>query len=106
MFRWMNVQGRWEKPAYRKDWRVLLARRRAARPGEAEEWSTLPVLGGVTTFNGPIRYQALALKDADPTAVKLPHPGANRRKAWRGNWRRSIRESGLLSMRAPTRCGR
>jgi dienelactone hydrolase len=55
-----------------KDWRILLARLRATRPAEAEEWSALPVMGGVTTFYGPIRYQAMTLSDLDPTAVKLP----------------------------------
>ena len=55
-----------------KEWRMLIARRRAGRPGEAEEWSTLPVMSGVTTFRGPVRYQAMSLSDLDPTAVKLP----------------------------------
>jgi dienelactone hydrolase len=55
-----------------KHWRILLARHRAPRPGEAAEWSTLPPLGGTTTFYGPARYQAMVLKDDDPGRVKPP----------------------------------
>lgn len=52
-------------------WRVLLSRHRAARPGEAEESSALPALGA-SSFYGPIRYRRMILQDADPTRVALP----------------------------------
>src|SRR5262249_20140922 len=46
-----------------KQWRILVARHRAARPGEAAEWSTLPVVDGV--FDAPTRYRAMELRDHD-----------------------------------------
>ncbi|MCW5977465.1 MAG: acetylxylan esterase [Bryobacteraceae bacterium] len=63
-----------------RDWRILLARRRAARPGEAEEWSALPALDGVTTYYGPLRYRPMLLSDSAPASVKQqervhPSPG-------------------------------
>src|SRR5206468_12534447 len=55
-----------------KQWRILVARHRAPRPGEAAEWSTLPALDGNTSFYGPVRYRAMELRDEDPAHVKLP----------------------------------
>ncbi len=55
-----------------KQWRILLARHRAPRPGEAGEWSTLPVMDGESSVHGPARYRALELRDEDATKVKLP----------------------------------
>jgi dienelactone hydrolase len=54
-----------------KEWRILVVRHRAARPGEAAEWSTLPGLDGTSSFYGPGRYQAMLLGDDDPTRVKV-----------------------------------
>jgi hypothetical protein len=54
-----------------KVWRILVVRHRAARPGEAAEWSTLPVLDGSSSFYGPVRYQAMVLRDEDPAQVKV-----------------------------------
>jgi cephalosporin-C deacetylase-like acetyl esterase len=42
-------------------WRMLLSRLRAARPGEAGEQSAFPVVGGATTFYGPARYRVVQL---------------------------------------------
>jgi cephalosporin-C deacetylase-like acetyl esterase len=55
-------------------WRILIARHRAARAGEAAESSTLPVLDGAASFYGPVRYQAMLLSGESPSAVKLPQP--------------------------------
>jgi dienelactone hydrolase len=52
-----------------RDWRILVARLRAARPGEAAEQSSLPVIGGSSSFYGPIRYRRAVLSDSDPTRV-------------------------------------
>ena len=56
-------------------WRVLLTRLRAARPGEAAERSSLPVVVA-PSFYGPLRYRAMVLRDAHPAevaAVPLPY---------------------------------
>jgi dienelactone hydrolase len=55
-----------------KQWRILVARHRAPRPGEAAEWNTLPTLDGSTSFYGPVRYRAMLLRDEDPTQVAVP----------------------------------
>src|SRR5262245_39209413 len=55
-----------------KQWRIVLTRYRAPRPGEAAESSSLPVVGGMSTFYGPARYQALVFQDAEPARVALP----------------------------------
>ncbi len=55
-----------------REWRVLVARYRAARPGESAESSTLPVMGGTTTFHGPARYREMVLRDEGPSHVRLP----------------------------------
>jgi dienelactone hydrolase len=52
-------------------WRVLVERYRAARPGEAAEVSTLPVVGS-STFFGPLRYRRMVLENANPSQVGLP----------------------------------
>lgn len=52
-------------------WRVLLARYRAARPGEAAELSSLPVVV-TSSFYGPARYRSLILRDAEPHEVATP----------------------------------
>ena len=54
-----------------RQWRVLLSRYRAARPGEAAERSSLPVVV-TSSFHGPMRYRALVLRDADPNQVAKP----------------------------------
>jgi dienelactone hydrolase len=61
-------------------WRVLLTRLRAARPGEAAERSSLPVVA-TSSFYGPLRYRGLVLRDAAParvaaTAVPYEEPPA------------------------------
>ena len=53
-----------------KQWRVLLARHRAARPGDAAELSSLPVVV-TSSFYGPMRYRALVLSDAHPSSPCL-----------------------------------
>ncbi|MCZ2080297.1 MAG: acetylxylan esterase [Bryobacterales bacterium] len=50
------------------EWRILLARHRARRSGEAAEVSALPALG-TSAFRGPLRYRAMILRDAPPDAV-------------------------------------
>jgi len=65
-----------------RQWRVLLARHRAARPGEAAEWSTLPPVGGATSFYGPARYRALVLREEGPAQL-APAP-AHRPKSRTG----------------------
>lgn len=55
-----------------KQWRILVARYRAPRPGEAGEWSSLPAIGGKSSFYGPVRYQAMVLRDENPARVKQP----------------------------------
>jgi dienelactone hydrolase len=59
-------------------WRILVARYRAARPGEAALSSTLPVLDGASSFYGPVRYQAMILRAEAPARVKLPQPAYER----------------------------
>jgi cephalosporin-C deacetylase-like acetyl esterase len=54
-----------------REWRMLLARYRASRPGEAAEVSALPPLG-TPEFYGPVRYQRMVLSDQGPTRVKVP----------------------------------
>jgi cephalosporin-C deacetylase-like acetyl esterase len=59
-----------------RQWRVLVARYRAARPGEPAEISALPETGSAT-FYGPVRYRRLILSDLDPSrmeALKISHP--------------------------------
>jgi cephalosporin-C deacetylase-like acetyl esterase len=56
-----------------RDWRVLVVRHRAARPGEAEETSALPPVVS-SSFYGPVRYRRLILSDADPERVQPPAP--------------------------------
>ena len=56
-----------------KQWRVLLARYRAARPGDAAELSALPVAVS-SSFYGPLRYRALVLGDAHPADLASPAP--------------------------------
>ena len=53
-----------------RDWRVLVARTRAARPGEAAETSALPPVGTVT-FHGPIRYRRMMLGHLVPAEVRM-----------------------------------
>lgn len=57
-----------------QQWRILLARHRAARPGEAAEWSTLPPAGGATSFYGPVRYRAVVLRQEAPERLAPPRP--------------------------------
>lgn len=57
-----------------KRWRILVTRYRAARPGEGAERSSLPVVGGVPTFYGPVRYRRMVLSGLDPRRVKAPAP--------------------------------
>ena len=52
-----------------KDWRILIARTRAARPGEAAESSSLPVVGAASTFYGPARYQRMILTDRESASA-------------------------------------
>lgn len=60
------------------EWRVLLARHRAARPGETAEWSALPVVGGSSSFYGPVRYRRMVLRDVDPASARVPVPEYSR----------------------------
>jgi dienelactone hydrolase len=53
------------------DWRVLLKRYRAARPGEPAETHALPVIGGANTFYGPIRYRRLRLGESSPASTAV-----------------------------------
>jgi hypothetical protein len=56
-------------------WRILLTRLRSARPGEASERSSLPVVVA-SSFYGPLRYRAIVLRDAHPaevSAMELPY---------------------------------
>jgi dienelactone hydrolase len=55
----------------RQWWRVLVARYRAPRPGEAAEISALPETGSATYY-GPARYRPLILSDLDPARVEAP----------------------------------
>lgn len=59
-----------------KQWRVLLSRFRAGRPGEAAELTSLPVLDGTASFHGPIRYRRMVLADVAPNVVPLPNDGS------------------------------
>jgi dienelactone hydrolase len=59
------------EPGIPKEWRILVVRHRAARPGEAADWSTLPVMDGSLSFYGPVRYQAMVLRDEGPTQAKV-----------------------------------
>jgi dienelactone hydrolase len=54
-----------------QNWRVLISRYRAARPGEAAEISTLPEVGS-PTFYGPARYRQMILHDVAPSRVETP----------------------------------
>ena len=56
-------------------WRVVLVRHRAARPGDVAETASLPTLDGAG-FSGPIRYRRLTLSDAAPAAVAVPRTPA------------------------------
>jgi dienelactone hydrolase len=61
------------EPAIPAAWRVLLARQRAARPGEAAEASALPPVG-TFTFHGPIRYRPMRLDSLPPATSAAPSP--------------------------------
>ena len=54
-----------------REWRVLLSRHRAARPGEPAEVSALPPVG-TETFFGLLRYRRMLLSDQGPAAVARP----------------------------------
>ena len=74
-----------------KQWRMLLVRHRAARPGDPGEWSTLPSLDGTSTFFRPARYRAAVLSEELPARVKtaeLP-PAAFDAQVWTPQYRRS-----------------
>ena len=61
-----------------RNWKILLTRLRAERPGEAAERSALPVVIA-PSFYGPLRYRSLRLVDAPPsqaTAPALPYAEA------------------------------
>ena len=49
-------------------WRVVVARYRAARPGDPAEWSALPAIG-TRTFDGPMRYRRLVLGISAPSGL-------------------------------------
>jgi dienelactone hydrolase len=53
------------------DWRIVIARYRADRPGEPAEVSAVPMIPA-RTFYGPIRYRRMNLSDMDPGKVSLP----------------------------------
>jgi dienelactone hydrolase len=53
-----------------RHWRVLIARYRAGRPGEAAEQSVYPVIGAASAFYGPVRYQRMVLSDSDAARMK------------------------------------
>jgi dienelactone hydrolase len=53
-------------------WRILVTRRRAPRPGEVAEVSTLPPMHGKATFHAPVHYRALLVSEAHPSRVKMP----------------------------------
>jgi dienelactone hydrolase len=50
-------------------WRVVMARYRAARPGDPAELSALPAIG-TRTFDGPLRYRRLRLAGAAPSLLQ------------------------------------
>ncbi len=56
-----------------REWRVLLVRYRAARPGETEETSALPPVIS-SWFYGPARYRAMLLQEAAPSQAGAPAP--------------------------------
>lgn len=58
------------EPAVPSEWRVLLSRYRAPRPGEAAEVSALPPTGS-PTFYGPLRYRRLRLGGRSPSETAL-----------------------------------
>jgi dienelactone hydrolase len=49
-------------------WRFVLARYRAARPGDPAETSALPAIG-TRSFDGPMRYQKLVLSNRAPSQI-------------------------------------
>jgi len=51
-----------------RNWRVLISRYRAPRPGEPAEASVLPVVVS-PTFYGPVRYRRMILRDVQPSEV-------------------------------------
>jgi cephalosporin-C deacetylase-like acetyl esterase len=62
------------EPELPPEWRILIARHRARRRGEAAESSALPPIGA-STFYGPLRYRRLVLRDAAPeAAARIPEP--------------------------------
>jgi dienelactone hydrolase len=71
-----------------REWRVVLARYRAPRPGEADESSALPPIG-TATFYGSIRYRRLILAEAQPAPVadRSPQPDFDSR-VWSPLYRR------------------
>ena len=56
-----------------REWRVLLSRFRAARPGEPAEVSALPPVG-TDTFYGLLRYRRMRLSNRPPAEVGRPEP--------------------------------
>ena len=57
-----------------REWRVVLSRYRAARPGEAAETSAVPAIDSAT-FYGPMRYRRLVLSDAPPDRIAAVDTG-------------------------------
>jgi cephalosporin-C deacetylase-like acetyl esterase len=57
-----------------RNWRIVISRYRAARPGEAAEISALPAIHS-TYFYGPVRYRRMILADAPPARVAVIETG-------------------------------
>ena len=53
------------------EWRVVISRYRAPRPGEAAELSSLPVTNSALAY-GPVRYRRMQLRHVPPSRVALP----------------------------------
>ena len=57
-----------------QNWRIVVSRYRAARPGEAAETSAVPAIGS-TNFYGPVRYRRMVLSDLPPSRVASVNTG-------------------------------
>ena len=57
-----------------REWRIVVSRYRAARPGEAAETSAVPAMEA-DSFYGPVRYRRLLLSDKPPAEVATVDTG-------------------------------
>ena len=70
-----------------RNWRVVVSRHRAARPGEAAETAALPPIG-TNYFYGPVRYRRMVLAEVGRTPAGNSRAGDLDDRVWSASYRR------------------